>query len=68
MSATTAAIVRFPDYVSHNSVGNKWCSNTELFLENVTTGKLVYSFRTEAVWASDSDRLISSFPSSRQVC
>ncbi|WP_143465596.1 hypothetical protein [Leifsonia sp. NCR5] len=68
MSATTAAIVRFPDYMAHNSVGNKWCSNTELFLQDVKTGKPVYSFRAEAAWASDSDRLISTFPSSRQVC
>jgi hypothetical protein len=30
--------------------------------------RIVYDFGVEAVWASDSDKLITSFPSNRKVC
>ncbi|MGJ4843494.1 hypothetical protein [Leifsonia sp. Le1] len=68
MSGATAGVILYPDYLSHSAVGNKWCANNEFYLLDRKTNRELYSFRVEAAWASDSDRLITSFPSNRTYC
>ncbi|MGO4301951.1 hypothetical protein [Leifsonia sp. RAF41] len=68
MSGATGAIILYPDYLRKDAINNKWCANNEFYLQDVKTGRELYSFRVEAAWASDSDRLITSFPTSRTYC
>ncbi|WP_431246666.1 hypothetical protein [Leifsonia xyli] len=68
MSAVTGAIITYPDYYQAYPLNNKRCSNTEFYLQNLSTGAIVYSFRAIASWASDSDRLITSYPTTSLVC
>ena len=68
MSGVTAGLILYPDYLRKDTVNNKWCANNEFYLQDVNTGRELYSFRVEAAWASDSDRLITSLPTSRTYC
>lgn len=68
MSGATGSVILYPDYIRRDTVGNKWCANNEFYLQDLKSGRVLYSFRVETAWASDSDRLITSFPSGRTYC
>ncbi|QBE47422.1 hypothetical protein [Leucobacter triazinivorans] len=55
-------------YYSENSTSQKACRNGSYGLWSTQTHQLVYTFRAEAVWSMNNKRIITSYPSSRQVC
>ena len=69
MSGTTSAVVADPGLgLTHIAVSNKWCTKAMFGLWDTNYKRIVYDFGVETVWASDSDKLITSFPSNRKVC
>ncbi|MGH1522697.1 hypothetical protein ACRAWC_00835 [Leifsonia sp. L25] len=69
MSGVTAGVVADPGYgLTKKSVSNKWCTKTTFGLWDSAQKAIIYDFGVETAWASDSDRLITSFPSTRKVC
>ena len=68
MSGAAGAVVLWPEYRRVESVSNKICGNSEFYLLDLKTGRELYSFNVEVAWASDSDKLITAFPSSRLTC
>ncbi|GAA0439106.1 hypothetical protein [Leifsonia naganoensis] len=67
MSGASAAVILYPDYIRRDTVSNKWCANNLFYLQDAN-GNVRYKFQVEVAWASDSDRLITSFPSNRAYC
>jgi hypothetical protein len=68
MSGATGAVILWPEYRRVESINKKVCGNSEFYLLDLKTGRELYSFNVEAAWASDSDRLITAYPSSRTTC
>lgn len=69
MSGVTSGVVADPGLgLTKKAVSNKWCTKADFGLWDITQKRIVYVFGVEAAWASDSDRLITSFPSTRKVC
>lgn len=69
MSGVTSAVVADPGPgLTNISAANKWCTKAQFGLRVVNSTAILYSFGVETVWASDSDRLLTSFPSERAVC
>lgn len=69
MSGVTSGVVADPGAgLTKYDVSNKWCTKTTFGLWDTDQNAIVYDFGVETAWASDSDRLITSFPSSRKVC
>lgn len=67
MAAITGVAITWPDYRGGNSHNNTSCGIVEVhFAEEY--GIDVYSFRATAAWANDSDKLLTSFPTTREVC
>jgi hypothetical protein len=69
MSGVTSGVVADPGPgATFYPVSNKWCTKTMFGLWDSAQKSIIYEFGVETAWASDSDRLITSFPSSRKVC
>lgn len=68
MSFSAGQTIRYPEFRGGNTVNKTRCGVSEVIFYRVNSGEPVYSFRTRAVWASDSDRLITSFPQKKEIC
>ena len=55
-------------YYSENPISQKACTYSTYGLYNTSTGKVVYTFGSEAVWSMNNNRIITSYPSSRGYC
>lgn len=68
MNGAAGSVITWPDFVGGNAISKKTCAVAELYFVNSRTGAIVYSFLATAVWASDSDRLITAYPTPRADC
>ena len=69
MSGVTAELVADPGPgLQKVQASNKWCTKGDFGLWDTDRKTIVYSFGVEVAWVADSDRLLTSFPSSRKVC
>lgn len=68
MAFSAGQAIRFPEFRCGNTVNNSRCGVTIIIFCGVNARVRVYSFRVRAAWASDSDRLITSFPQDKEVC
>lgn len=69
MSGVTSGVIADPGAgLTKYPTSNKWCTKTTFGLWDSGQKAIIYEFGVETAWASDSDRLITSFPSSRKVC
>lgn len=68
MAFSAGQAILYPEFRGGNTVNNSRCAVTMIIFYRVNSGEPVYSFRARAAWASDSDRLITSFPQDKEVC
>jgi hypothetical protein len=68
MNASVASTVIWGEFVGGDALNNTKCSNSTMSFVNTGTGQVVYEFNVTAVWANDSDRLITAYPTSKFVC
>lgn len=68
MAFSAGQAIRYPDFRGGNTVNKTFCAVSEVIFYRVNTREPVYSFRVRFAWASDSDRLITSFPQAKEVC
>ncbi|ODA89702.1 hypothetical protein ATY41_04435 [Leifsonia xyli subsp. xyli] len=69
ISGVTSGVVADPGPgLTKYPTSNKWCTKTTFGLWDSAQKAIIYEFGVETAWASDSDRLITSFPSTRKVC
>lgn len=68
MAVGTGEAITYPEDVGGSVSNNTTCAVTELWFIKQDSGLPMYHFRLRAVWANDSDRLITSFPQSGISC
>ena len=68
MSAAVSNAIAWGDFVGGNALNNTTCANSAVLFVNSATGAVVYEFNVTAVWANDSDRLITAYKTSSSVC
>lgn len=68
MNAATASAVTYPDHWTSRPVNDTTCVFAFLYFYNVQTAEIVYEFNVRASYANNSDRLITSFPTSDTQC
>lgn len=65
MAGVTAHAITYAQYGNDYPAQNKRCGTNEVYFMNTSTGEIVYSFWVVAAWATDKERVITSFsPSS----
>ncbi|WP_159502263.1 hypothetical protein [Microbacterium sp. 18062] len=68
MNVVVSTITMYPDYVGSNSINQTQCGVTMVYFIQTSTGLPAYQFRSRAAWATNSDRLITAFPTGSLVC
>jgi hypothetical protein len=68
MSVATAEAISYPIYVGGSAVNKTTCTVVTLYFGDPTTGNIVYEFNARVAFATDSDRLITSLPTSGTTC
>ena len=61
MAGVTVHAITYAEYGGDYPQYNKRCGTNEVYFMNTSTGEIVYSFWVVASWATDSDRLITSY-------
>ncbi|WP_130177106.1 hypothetical protein [Cryobacterium sp. SO1] len=68
MAATAGVAITWPERTFENAISNKKCGLADAYFINSQTGEVQYVFQVMASWATDSDRLINSYPSTSASC
>ncbi len=68
MAATAGVAITWPEITFNNAISNKKCGVADAYFIDSQTGATLYVFQVMASWATDSDKLINSFPSTSLTC
>lgn len=69
MAGAAASAITWPEHVGSNAVSKTKCGITDLYLVDRNRPQVVLMvIRVAAVWATNSDRLITAYPTQKTVC
>jgi hypothetical protein len=68
MAASAGEAITWPEYRWENATNQTTCVVAEIYLVNVDTGQILYSFQSRAAFSNTNDRLITAFPQSQRDC